>query len=159
MSPITETLKKEEFEWSHSAQKAFDKIKTLMTQAPVLALPDFDKLFVLECDASHMGIGAVLSQDGRPLEFFSEKLSDSRRRYSTYDLEFYALVRVVRHWQHYLAYHEFVVYSDHQVLRYLHSQKKLNDRHVRWSSFLDEFIFLLKYKSGQSNIVADALSR
>ena len=159
MSPTTETLKKEEFEWSHSAQKAFDKIKTLMTQASVLALPDFDKVFVLECDASHVGIGAVLSQDGRPLEFFSKKLSDSRRRYSTYDLEFYALVRVVRHWQHYLAYREFVVYSDHQALQYLHSQKKLDDRHVRWSSFLNEFNFSLKYKSGQSNIVADALSR
>ena len=88
-----------------------------------------------------------------------KSLSDSKRRYSIYDLEFYALVRAVRHWQHYLAYREFVVYSDHQALRYLHSQKKLNDRHVKWSSFLDEFNFSLKYKSGQSNIVADALSR
>lgn len=159
MSPITESLKKDGFEWSHSAQKAFERVKALMTEAPVLALPDFEKLFVVECDASHVGIGAVLSQDGRPIEFFSEKLTDSRRRYSTYDLEFYALVRAIRHWQHYLAYREFAVYSDHQALRYLHSQKKLSSQHAKWSSFLNEFNFSLKYKSGQSNTVADALSR
>ncbi|OMO60008.1 hypothetical protein CCACVL1_24467 [Corchorus capsularis] len=108
---------KGEFDWTHAARKAFERVKGLLTEAPVLALPDFDKLFVVECDASHTGIGAVLSQEGRPVEFFSEKLTDSRRRYSTYDLEFYALVRAVRHWQHYLAYREFVVYSDHQALK------------------------------------------
>ncbi|OMO50971.1 reverse transcriptase [Corchorus capsularis] len=150
---------KGEFECTHAARKAFKRVKGLLTEAPVLALPDFEKLFVVECDASHAGIGAVLNQEGRPVEFFNEKLTDSRSRYSTYDLEFYALVRAVRHWQYYLAYREFVVYSDHQALKYLSSQKKLNDRHAKWSSFLDEFNFTLKYKSGESNTVADALRR
>lgn len=62
-------------------------------------------------------------------------------------------------WEHYLAYKEFVVYSDHQSLRYLNSQKKLNARHANWSSYFQEFNFSLKYKTGESNEVADALSR
>ncbi|CAL8155920.1 unnamed protein product [Prunus armeniaca] len=159
MNPITECLKQNSFEWSKSAQRAFEQIKVLMTEAPVLTLPDFEKLFTIECDASHVGIGAVLSQEGRPVEFFSEKLSGAKCRYSTYDLEFYALVRAIQHWEHYLAYKEFVVYSDHQALRYLNSQKKLNARHVKWSSYLQEFNFSLNYKTGESNKVADALSR
>ncbi|KAI4341400.1 hypothetical protein MLD38_026129 [Melastoma candidum] len=156
MSPLTECLKKENFEWTSSAAKAFEYVKSLMSSAPILALPDFDKLFVLECDASKKCIGAVLIQDGKPIEFFSEKLSDAKQWYSTYDLEFYALVRSIQHWQHYLAYREFVVYSDHQALR--HPQKKLSGKYAKWSLFLNEFNFTMKYKSGQLNTVADALS-
>lgn len=159
MHPITECIKTEKFTWTNSAQRAFEKIKTFMTEAPILALPNFEKLFTVECDASQMGIGAVLSQEGRPIEFFSEKLDEAKRRYSTYDLEFYALVRAIHHWEHYLAYQEFVIYSDHQALKHLNSQKKLNQRHGKWSSYLQNFTFVLKYKSGECNKVADALSR
>ena len=69
-----------------------------MTTAPILVLPDFQLLFELHTDASKVGIGGVLSQRGRPIAYFSEKLSGAKMRYNTYDVEFYAVVQVVKHW-------------------------------------------------------------
>ena len=130
-----------------------------MTSAPILALPDFDKVFEVDCDASHIGIGAVLSQEGRPVAFFSEKLNETRSRYSTYDLEFYAIVQALKHWRHYLVHRKFVLNSNHEALKYLNSQRNLNKRHARWSTFLQEYTFNLRHKTGVTNRVADALNR
>ena len=107
-----------------------------MTQAPVLALPDFSKVFQVTCDASGVGIGGILSQEGHPIAYFSEKLCDVRIRYSTYDKEFYAVVQSLRYWRHYLLPKEFIIFSDHEALKYLNSQQKMNARHARWVEYL-----------------------
>jgi hypothetical protein len=159
MAPITECTKNGPFLWTTAAQRAFDTIKQLLTEAPILQLPNFGVPFEVACDASHSGIGGVLSQSGHPIAYFSEKLNDARRRYSTYDLELYALVQSLKHWRHYLIHSEFVLFTDHDSLRHLNSQKKLNARHGRWVAYLQQFTFVLKHKAGADNKVADALSR
>nr|CAD1832991.1 unnamed protein product [Ananas comosus var. bracteatus] len=114
---------------------------------------------ILECDASNVGIGAVLSQEGKPLAFFSEKLNNSRQNYSTYDKEFYTIVRALEHWRHYLISKEFVLFTDHEALKYIHGQHKLNRRHAKWVEFLQVYTFHIKHKAGKQNKVADALNQ
>ncbi|KAJ9567692.1 hypothetical protein OSB04_003658, partial [Centaurea solstitialis] len=159
VAPLTECTKQGSFEWTQSAQNAFEKIKECLCTSPILALPDFNQLFEVECDASGVGIWAVLVQNKRPIAYFSEKLNDSKKNYSTYDKEFYAIVRALDHWSHYLRPKQFVLHSDHQALKHINGQSKLNPRHAKWVEFLQSFIFVSKYKTGSSNIVADALSR
>ena len=96
----------------------------------MLALPNFEDLFEVECDASGVGIGAVLIQSKRPLAYFSEKLNDAKCNYSTYDKEFYAIVRVFTHWDHYLKPKPFLLHSNHQALKYINWQHKMNPRHA-----------------------------
>ena len=111
------------------------------------------------CDVSGVGIGGVLSQEGHPIAFFSEKLNDAKRRYSTYDKKFYAIVQSLHFWRFYLLPTEFVLFSDHQALRYLNSQKKLNARHAKRVEFLNEYSFVINHRSGIEKKAADALSR
>ena len=95
-------------------------------------LPSFDKVFIVECDASKHSIGAVLSQANHPVPFFSEKLNEAKKKYSTYDLELYSMVQALKKWKHYLMPKEFIVYIDNHVLNFLNRQDKLNHRHVKW---------------------------
>ena len=134
------------FRWGPSQQQAFDALKSKLTQAPLLQLPDFDKTFELECDASGIGIGGVLIQGGKPVAFFSEKLNGPTSNYSTYDKELYALVRVLQTWQHYLWSKEFVIHSDHESLKYLKGQSNLNKRHAKWIEFIESFPYIIKHK-------------
>ena len=159
MAPITDCLKNKEFQWSNVASQAFREIKVIMTKAPVLRYLDFTKVFEVAYDASGVGIGGVLSREGHPIAFFSEKLNDVKTRYSTYDKEFYAIVQSLRFWSFYLLSTEFVLFSDHQALRYLNSQKKLNAQHAKWVEFLNEYSSMINHRSGIENKVADALSR
>ena len=127
--------------------------------APLLVLPDFEVPFELHCDASKVDIGAVLSQWWKPVAFFSQKLSGSRLNYSTYDLKFYTLVQSLRHWSSYLAYNDFILYSEHEALKHLNSQDKLSSQHAKWVAYVQQFSFTIKHKARALNKVADALSQ
>eukprot|EP00268_Persea_americana_P054391 TRINITY_DN6228_c9_g1_i2.p2 TRINITY_DN6228_c9_g1~~TRINITY_DN6228_c9_g1_i2.p2 ORF type:complete len:117 (+),score=21.63 TRINITY_DN6228_c9_g1_i2:402-752(+) len=116
MAPITECMKKGEFSWTNSATKAFEEIKRKIIEAPVLQIPDFDKVFEIACDASNVGIGGVLSQETHPIAFSNEKISDAKKKYSFYDLEFYAVLQSLRHWRYYLISNKFVLSSDNDAL-------------------------------------------
>jgi hypothetical protein len=98
-------------------------------------------------------------QEKRPIAYFSEKLNGVALNYPTYDKELYALVRALGTWQHYLWPKEFVIHTDHESLKHLKGQGKLNRRHATWMEFIRTFPYVIKYKQGNENIMADALSR
>lgn len=93
------------------------------------------------------------------MAFFSEKLNESRQKYSSCDKESYAVVQALKHWRHYLLGNEFILFSDNSALQYVMEQHKLNHKHAKWVEYLQSFTFVLKYISGQAKKVVDALSR
>ncbi|KAL6313102.1 hypothetical protein AAG906_018817 [Vitis piasezkii] len=145
MAPITDCRKKNQFK--------------RLTEALVLQLPDFSKVFEVACDALNVGIGGVLSQERHPIAFFSEKLNEAKQKYSIYDKEYYVVVQTLHYWCHYLLPKGFVLYFDHEALKYVNSQKKLNHRHGKWVSLLQEYTFVIRHKSGVENKATDALSQ
>jgi hypothetical protein len=101
-SPLTQLLKRNAFKWDETADKAFNDLKQVMTTRSVLALPDFNKTFVVECDASGIGIGAVLMQDLRSIAFFSQAIRGKNLSRSTYEKETMALIAAAQKWHPYL---------------------------------------------------------
>ncbi|PKU86672.1 RNA-directed DNA polymerase [Dendrobium catenatum] len=95
-APITNCLRSSTFSWGPNQQQSFELIKAALSSASVLAFPDFDKPFQVYTDASAIGVGAILSQDDKPVEYFSEKLSASRQKWSAYEQELYAVVRALK---------------------------------------------------------------
>nr|CAD39843.2 OSJNBb0072N21.12 [Oryza sativa Japonica Group] len=159
-APLHELTKRNvTFTWAAAQRNAFDTLKDKLTHAPLLQLPDFNKTFELECDASGIGLGGVLLQEDKPVAYFSEKLSGPSLNYSTYDKELFALVRTLETWQHYLWPKEFVIHSDHESLKHIRSQAKLNRRHAKWVEFIESFPYVIKHKKGKENVIANALSR
>jgi len=160
VAPLNAIVKKDVvFKWGQDQIKALETLKEKLSKAPILALPNFTKTFEIECDASNISIGVVLLQEGHPIAYFSEKLKGSHLNYSTYEKELYAFVRALQNWQHYLFPKEFVIHSDHESLKYLKTQSKLNKRHAKWVEFLEQFPYVIKHKQGKINVVAGALSR
>ncbi|KAF8100257.1 hypothetical protein N665_0228s0012 [Sinapis alba] len=159
MAPITSCMKEGKFQWTPDATVAFKLIKTKLTTEPILVLPDFSTTFELHSDASKLGIGAVLSHQGRPIAYYSEKLAGARSRYSIYDVEFYAIVQAIKHCRHYLVHRKFILFTDHDALRHLDSQAKVSSRHASWIAYLQQFTFSFRHQSGKTKRVADALSR
>jgi hypothetical protein len=160
VAPLHELTKRDvPFTWSDSQEVAFRTLKDKLTHAPLLQLPDFNIVFELECDASGIGLGVVLLQEGKPVAYFSEKLSGASLKYSTYDKEFYALVRTLHTWQHYLWHREFIIHYDHEALKHIRTQTNLNHRHAKWVEFIESFLYIIKHKNGKDNVIVDALSR
>jgi hypothetical protein len=136
-APLTEIVKKSVgFKWNDEQDEAFNLLKDKFCSAPILALPDFTRAFEVECDASGIGIGAVLMQDRRPIAYFSEKLNGAALNYPIYDKELYAFVRTLDTWQHFLWPNECVLHSDHESLKHLKRQGKLSRRHAKWVEFI-----------------------
>jgi RNase H-fold protein (predicted Holliday junction resolvase) len=158
---LTEIMRgdRKEFKWTVGARKIFDVLKKKVIEQLVLALPNFKKVFQVDCDASGNAIGVVLSQEGRHVSYFSENLNNAKKKYFFYDQEFNAIVQALKKWRHYFLPKEFVLFMDHQSLQYLNSPGKLNQRNLKWVKFLQNYTFLLKHRSGRSNKVVDALSR
>jgi hypothetical protein len=122
-APLTALLKKNSFTWTLAAAQAFQTLKTAMCTTLVLALPDFTKTFVLECDASRKGIGIVLMQEGRPLAFTSKQLSERNMGKPIYEKEMLAILHVVDLWHPYLLGQCFQIKTDHQSLKYFLEQR------------------------------------
>jgi hypothetical protein len=118
-APMMDTVKKrhKSFHWTKEAEKSFNLLKKKITEQPILVLPDFSKTFQVRSDASGIAIGAVLSQDDRPVTYFSEKLNEVKVKYSTYDKEFYVVIQALKKWRHYLVPKEFVLYNDNHALQ------------------------------------------
>jgi hypothetical protein len=157
-APLHELTKKGiPFSCGTTQDEAFTILKGKLTHAPLLQLPDFNKMFELECDASGIGLGGVLLQEGKHVAYFSEKLKCSLLNYATYDKELYVLVRTLQTWQHYLWPREFIIHSDHEALKHIRSETNLNRQHATWVEFI-VFPYIIKHKNVKDNIIADALS-
>jgi len=152
-------LKKNSFIWNEKAEAAFRHLKELMSTPPVLGLPDFTKKFIIECDASGAGIGAVLMQNGRPLAYLSQALKGKSLFLSTYEKELLSLVMAVQKWRHYLLGQSFVVRTDQQALKYLLEQRVGTPAQEKWVSKLLGYDFMVEYKRGRENKATNALSR
>ena len=126
-------------------------MKQKVIELHILVLPDFNKVFQVECDASGSAIGSMLSQEGKPITFFSEKLIDAKMNYYVYDQEVYAILQNLRKWRYYLIPKEFVLYTSLKSLQDLGSQYKVNQRNMKCVECLQSFTFVIKNKSGVTN--------
>ncbi len=163
-APLSELLKKENaFNWEPKHQSAFDSIKQVMIKQPTLVIPREDKEFVVHTDASAFAIGASLNQDHgnglQPIAFLSKKLLPAEQRYPTHEQELFAIIIAIKTWRHYLYGRKFTIQTDHHSLIYFMKQQNLSNRQARWSELLQQYNFVIEYKPGTTNVVADALSR
>ena len=145
--------------WTDETQNAFTLLQQALSQAPVLAIPNFSKQFVVETDASDLGFGAVLMQDGHPIAFLSQSVSHKHNGLSTYEKECMAVLLAVDKWRSYLQHEEFLIRTDHKSLLFLTEQSAHTKLQHKALLKLMDLSFKIQYKQGVQNGAADALSR
>lgn len=165
--PLTKlTRKGTDFNFTDECQGSFEELKNRLINAPVLNHYDPDKESRIETDASDGVVAGVFSQLGsdgewHPIAFFSKTMAPAELNYEIHDKEMLAIIRSLSHWRAELmgTPRKLEILSDHKALEYFMTTKALNARQARWAEILSEFNFLIKYRPGNSNMAADALSR
>jgi hypothetical protein len=151
--PLTQLLKKDKkFEWTKKCEQSFQELKKRLVSAPIQTMPDITKSFDVYCDASKLGLGSVLMQDGKVIAYLSHQLRPHELNYPTHDLELAAVVHALKTSRHYLMGDRCEIYTNHKSMKYIFSQKELNMRQRRWIELIKDILV-------RANLVADALSR
>ena len=130
------TSKKNKWEFGPKQKAAFELTKRILAREVMLAYPDYSKPFVIHTDASHYQLGAVISQDNKPIAFYSRKLNDAQTQYTTAERELLSIVETLKEYRNILLGHEIEVYTDHKNLVYKHFN---TERIMRWRLILEEF--------------------
>ncbi|GJY22658.1 reverse transcriptase domain-containing protein [Tanacetum coccineum] len=157
--PMTKlTQKSVKFDWGEKAEAAFQLLKQKLCSAPILALPEGSENFVVYCDASHKGLGAVLMQREKVIAYASRQLKVHEKNYTTHDLELGAVVFALKMWRHYLYGTKCVVFTDHKSLQHILDQKELNMRQRRWLELLSDYDCEIRYHPGKANVILSAQS-
>ncbi|GJU36764.1 putative reverse transcriptase domain-containing protein [Tanacetum coccineum] len=153
------TQKGIKFDWGEKEENIFQLIKQKLCSAPILALPEGSKDFVVYCDASHKGLGVVLMQKEKVIAYASRQLKVYEKNYTTHDLELGSVVFSLKIWRHYLYGTRCTVFTDHKNLQHILDQKELNMRQRRWLELLSDYDCDIRYHPGKANVVANALSQ
>lgn len=167
MAPLNDLLKgkrkQQSIGWSTEAESAFLSVKRALVSAPVLRSPDFSKVFTIQCDASDVGLGGVLTQEIEGQEvviaFCSRSLSRAERNYSVTQRELLSLLFCIEKFRPYIEGTRFRVITDHYSLLWLNSLKEPTGKLARWAVKLQQYSFELCHRKGKLNVVPDALSR
>ncbi|CAA7051127.1 unnamed protein product [Microthlaspi erraticum] len=158
--PMTKLTGKDvPFVWSAECEESFSQLKEMLTTTPVLALPEPGKPYMVYTDASGIGLGCVLMQEGRVIAYASRQWQGSERNRPTHDLELGAVIFALKIWRSYLLGETVQVFTDHKSLQHIFTQPMMNARQTRWVEFLADYQVNINYHPGKANLVADALSR
>nr|GEY46252.1 putative reverse transcriptase domain-containing protein [Tanacetum cinerariifolium] len=153
------TQKDKKFVWGKDQEMAFQILKQKLCKALILALPEGNNDFVVYCDASIQGLGAVLMQRQKVIAYASRQLKPHEENYTTHDLELGEVVFALKIWRHYLYGTMCIVFTDHKILQHVLNQKELNMRQHHWLELLADYDCEIRYHLGKVNVVADALSQ
>ena len=162
--PLTNLTKKDvRYKWTDECQNAFETLKSKLCEAPILAYPQNDSMFILDTDASNYGVGCVLSQiqndQEKVIAYSSKSLSKQQRRYCVTKRELLAVVVFLTKFRHYLLGREFLIRTDHSSLRWLCGFKDPQHQLARWLEVISEYNYKIIHRSGNKHGNADSLSR